>query len=436
MPDLKGTDIRRTHLAKDLDSVTSGELVRITGWVEDIRPLGALAFMTVRDISGRAQAIFRKENAYFESAQSTPRQSVVVIDGTIRESKSRDFKIEIEANKLQVLSEAVHPLPIDPTGRVTSSIDSRIDSRALDLRNPKVAAIFKIRHTILQSIRDSFIKEGFLEISTAKVIGQAVEGGANLFGLNYFGKKAYLSQSPQLYKEQLTLSLDRVFEIASYFRSEKSHTSRHISEFTSVDIEAAFMDEYDVMRVAEKMIGEAHRETRKHRKEELEILGQSLEEVSTPFPLITYSQALDELRDDGLDLKFGDDLTDSALKRLGANREGYYFIVEWPTRLKPFYIDVQEGRPELSKGFDLQHGEIELASGGMRVSKRTDLEKRLKESNLNVAEFSPHLEVFDWGMPPHSGWGFGLDRFIMVLTGAKNIREVVLYPRDTVRLTP
>ena len=433
---MKKNKLKRSHLAKDLANAELGTQVRIAGWIEDIRSLGSLVFMTVRDVSDVAQVVFRKNNESVEVAQSASRQSVVVVNGVIKESRAKQFKVEVEADSLHILSEAIHPLPIDPTGRVESSIDTRIDSRPLDLRNHKVSAIFKVRHTALQSMRSYFVEEGFMEVNTAKIIGQAVEGGANLFGLDYFGKKAFLSQSPQLYKEQLTLSLDRVFEIADYFRAEKSHTSRHISEFTSVDIEAAFMDEKDVMAVAEGMVVNVIREVVTNHSVELNLLGQKLKVPDTPFPRISYQQAIEDLREEGLKVESGEDLTDHALKRLGNARKGYYFITEWPTILKPFYIEVNREKPEISTGFDLQFGETELASGGMRISNRNDLESRLKQANLKIEAFSSHLDAFNWGMPPHSGWGFGLDRFIMAITGVKNVREVVLYPRDTDRLTP
>ncbi|MEM2635224.1 MAG: amino acid--tRNA ligase-related protein, partial [Nitrososphaerales archaeon] len=238
--------VRRTHYSSQLSKSLLGSKVSVIGWIEDIRALGGIIFLTIRDVMGKAQIVFTKEKTpleLFEVVKKIPRQSVIMVEGKVKESKAKDFEVEVEGEKLEILAEAIHPLPIDPTGRVKASIDTRLDARALDLRNPSVAAIFKIRHHALQSIRKTFIERGFIEVNTSRIIGQAAEGGANLFSLDYFGKIAYLAQSPQLYKEQLTLSLERVFEISNFFRAEKSHTRKHLNEFISVDMEAAYFDE-------------------------------------------------------------------------------------------------------------------------------------------------------------------------------------------------
>ncbi|HEY4674240.1 MAG TPA: amino acid--tRNA ligase-related protein, partial [Nitrososphaerales archaeon] len=235
-------------------------------------------------------------------------------------------------------------------------------------------------------------------------------------------------------KEQLTMALDRVFEIAPFFRAEKSHTRRHLNEFTSVDIEAAFADEDDVMKILEEMVRTTVGEIREKCAKELSILNNGLKPLGN-VERVTYSQAVDELKNSGIAIKNGDDLTDQALGVLGSKHHSFFFLVEWPTSLKPFYI-ARKDRTQISRSFDLQYGALELSSGGMRVSNRKELEQRLKEAGLSLDSFTSHLEVFDWGMPPHSGWGFGLDRFMMILTGKSNIRDVVLYPRDQFRFTP
>ncbi len=429
-----GLSSLRTHTASQLSEDQIGQSVRVAGWIEDIRPLGSIAFITLRDASGLIQLLLHKEmGQLYEEALKTPRQSIVSAYGVVQKSKAKAVKVEIKVKDFKVLSYATHPLPIDPTGRTPASLDLRIRARALDLRNPSVAAVFRIRHTALQSIRRSLISEGFLEVQTPKIIGQAAEGGATLFALDYFGRQAYLAQSPQLYKEQLTLALEKVFEISSFFRAEKSNTRRHLSEFVSVDIEAAYYDMEDVMGVCERMVARCFEDVLEQNKAELDILKHTLEKPVLPFPRITYKDAVRDLQRVGYRVEEGEDLTDSALKVLGEIHKGFYFITDWPPHLKPFYIDV-EG--DCSKSFDLQYGALELASGGRRISDRRKLEARMVELGLNPASFSEHLKVFDWGMPPHSGWGLGLDRLMMVLTGKENIREVVLYPRDTVTLTP
>ncbi|HKZ62200.1 MAG TPA: aspartate--tRNA(Asn) ligase [Nitrososphaera sp.] len=427
-------DIKRTHYALQLDDALVGQQVRVGGWIEDVRDIGKLAFVTIRDVTGACQAIVTGDNV--QAAVQAPRQSAVVVAGVVQKSKAKDFPVEVKVSEFTILTKAVHPLPIDPTGRVESAIDKRLDARALDLRTPKVAAIFRLRSVGLEVIRDTLRAEGFIEVNTPKVIGSASEGGANLFGFDYFGKrKAYLAQSPQLYKEQLTLGLDRVFEIGPYFRAENSHTVRHLTEFTSVDIEAAFLDYEDVMDIVERVVKNVATEFREKHKADLTLAGGKGISISK-MDRLTYEQCLEELAKEGEKLQFGDDLSDAALRKLGEIHRGFYFIMDWPLKLKPFYIHEKEDNAKLSKSFDLQHGYLELVSGGRRLHDPVKLRSRLAEQGLNPASFEEHLKAFDWGMPPHSGWGLGYDRLMMVLTGSQNVRDVVLYPRDTDRLTP
>jgi nondiscriminating aspartyl-tRNA synthetase len=426
--------IQRTHYACQLDRTLIGLPVTVGGWIEDIRDIGKLAFVTIRDVTGLCQVIVTGGN--LQSALQTPRQSAVSVSGVVQESKARDFPVELRVTEFTVLTEALHPLPIDPTGRVESAIDKRLDARALDLRNPRVAAIFRLRSAGLKIIRDALSSEGFIEVNTPKIIGSASEGGANLFGFEYFGdRKAYLAQSPQLYKEQLMVGLDRVFEIGPYFRAENSHTVRHLSEFTSVDIEAAFLDYEDLMDILENIVRKVAVEIHQRYKPDLQAAGAK--EISiAKIHRLTYEQCLEELAKEGEKLEFGDDLSDSALRKLGSLHPGFYFIMDWPLKLKPFYIHEKEEDLRLSKSFDLQYNYLELASGGRRLHDPAKLHTRLAEQGLNPATFQEHLKAFGWGMPPHSGWGLGYDRLMMVLTGEQNVREVVLYPRDTERLTP
>jgi aspartyl-tRNA synthetase len=427
-------DIKRTHYARQLDDTLVGQQVRVGGWIEDVRDIGKLAFVTIRDVTGACQAIVTGDSV--QAAAQVPRQSAVVVAGVVQRSKAKDFPVEVKVSEFTILTRAVHPLPIDPTGRVESAIDKRLDSRALDLRTPKVAAIFRLRSAGLEAIRNTLRAEGFIEVNTPKVIGSASEGGANLFGFDYFGKrKAYLAQSPQLYKEQLTLGLDRVFEIGPYFRAENSHTVRHLTEFTSVDIEAAFLDYEDVMDVLERVVKNVTTEFQEKHGADLKLAGGKEISISK-IDRLTYEQCLDELAKEGEKLQFGDDLSDAALRKLGEIHRGLYFIMDWPIKLKPFYIYEKEDNTKLSKSFDLQYGYLELVSGGRRLHDPAKLRSRLAEQGLNPASFEEHLKTFDWGMPPHSGWGLGYDRLIMVLTGSQNVRDVVLYPRDTDRLTP
>mgnify|MGYP001177477886 FL=1 len=427
-------DISRTHLIEDLNSSMEGQDVLFGGWVVDLRKLGKMAFLTVRDVTGMCQVIVKGDA--MSLLEGLNRQSVVRILGKVQASKAKDFDFEVSAIELQVLAKAEYPLPIDPIGRLESDIDNRLNSRALDMRNQKTASIFKLRSQVLASIRETLIKRKFIEINTPKIIGSASEGGADLFSLDYFGKQAYLAQSPQLYKEQMTIGLERVFEISSFYRAEKSHTGRHLSEFTSVDIEAAMMDYTDVMDVLESIVVDVFKNTAENSKTEQQEIDHEIKIPDSPFERISYTQALEELGNLDIKLEFGEDLQDSHLRSLGDKHPGFFFLTDWPMKLKPFYIHEKDDDPTLSRSFDLQYGYLELSSGGRRLHDPEQLKSRLKEQNLDPASFEEHLKTFGWGMPPHSGWGMGLDRLMTVLIGIDNVREVVLYPRDPDRLKP
>ena len=424
----------RTHNIEDVNANMKDQDVILAGWVEDLRKMGKMTFLTLRDVTGITQIILTDELT--KTVEGITRQSVVRVTGKVQDTRARDFEYEIKANEISILAKAVYPLPIDPIGRLESHIDNRLNTRALDMRNQKTASIFKIRHHVLASLRKTLSEKKFIEITTPKIIGSASEGGANLFSLDYFGKQAYLAQSPQLYKEQMTIGLERVFEIASFYRAEKSHTGRHLSEFTSVDIEAAFMNYTDVMNVLEDLVVDTFKYVSENCKKELEIIGNKIITSNHPFEKITYSQALDELKEKDVKLEFGDDLLDSHLRILGENHPSFYFLTDWPIKLKPFYITEKQDSVELSESFDLQYGYLELSSGGSRLHNPEKIKSRLKEQNLDPSKFSEHLQAFDWGMPPHAGWGLGLERLLTIILGIDNVREVILYPRDPERLKP
>jgi aspartyl-tRNA synthetase len=427
--------MKRTHFAKQLNEEIIGQNVNVAGWIEDIRDIGKIIFLVIRDITGPIQVIVNPKK--FPQINEIPRQSSIIISGEIQKSKSKEMKVELRLEEIGETFYAKHPLPIDPTGRLESAMDKRLDARALDLRNENVSNLFIIRSIALEIIRKTLRDELFIEVNTPKIIGSASEGGANLFEFDYFKRKAYLAQSPQLYKEQLILAMDRVFEIAPYFRAENSNTVRHLTEFYSVDIEAAFLDYRDIMEIMERLIKNiitGIKNTGLLDLKENDLVQNTL--LENKFERLTYNNCIEELKKNDQKVEYGDDLSDLSLRKLGQLHPGFYFITEWPLKLKPFYILENERDPFLSNSFDLQIGYLELISGGSRQHDPDKIRSRLKEQGLNPNNFSQHLTVFDWGMPPHAGCGLGLDRLIMSLTGILNVREVVLYPRDPDRISP
>jgi len=395
-----------------------GKTVELHGWVHDVRLLGKLTFLIMGDPYGYYQAVLKGE--LVEKVSNVPRQSYVVLRGKVVKSRSKINPYEVQVDSLEVVNEADKVLPLDPASKVESELMTRVNNRPLDLRNAEERKIFLMRADALKVIREFLSQKKFIEVDTPKIIATASEGGAELFKVDYFGRPAYLAQSPQLYKEELVLALGRVFEIAHYFRAEKSNTVKHLNEFTSVDIESAMMLKQDVMGILEELI--------KHIYSSLKSMGYQLEAPNYSFPVYTYEEVCKTTG-----VKFGEDLTTDVLNEFGKDKE-FYFIIEWPLSLKPFYT-MPKG-DKLSESFDLMYKGLELASGGQRIHRYDLLVERLKANNLDPESFSEHLKVYRWGMPIHSGWGLGFDRLMMVLSGRSNIREVVLYPRDSRHLAP
>jgi len=429
---------RRTHLSCEVKAELAGEEVIVMGNVTDIRDLGGIKFFLLRDIGGTVQITAPKSSVsanVLEKIDSLTRESVVAVRGKITAAKQAPRGVEIVPLEIKILNLAKTPLPLDPMGRVKADLDTRLDARSLDLRRPKPAAIFKIRHHALQSAREFLLSRGFMEVNTPKIVASATESGAALFPISYFEREAFLSQSPQLYKEVLTGCFERVFEVGPIFRAEEHDTSRHLNEAISIDIEMAFATAEDVMCTLEDLIVRVFSEVKRRCAEELKILEHELEVPKKPFPRLTYDEALEELEKRGVKVPWGKDLPTPAERKLGEIIGGAYFVIDWPTEIKPFYIHPKKENPKLCEAFDLMFEGLELASGGTRIHREELLVKQLKQKGLNPRNFESHLKNMI-AVPPHAGWGLGLDRLTMALTGADNIREVVLFPRDRRRLTP
>ncbi len=433
-------DLRRTHLSNDVIPKLAGKEVVMMGRVGDVRDLGGIKFFILSDISGSIQVTAPKakvDKKILAKIDGLTQESAVAVRGKVIAAKQAPRGVEIFPSEIRVLNLASVPLPLDPRGRVKANLDTRLDARALDLRREESLAIFKIRHQALQSARDHLLSEGFIEVNTPKIVATATESGAALFPISYFEREAFLSQSPQLYKEVLTGCFERVFEVGPIFRAEEHDTPRHLNEATSIDIEVAYAAADDVMKILENLITDIFSHVKLKCAEELKTLDHKLEVPKKPFPRITYDEALRKLERAGVKVPWGEDLPTPAERKLGELIGGAYFVIDWPMVLKPFYTMPHERDPKLAYAFDLMHKEIELASGGTRVHQEKLLVKQLKQKGLNPQSFESHLQSFKYGsLPPHAGWGLGLDRLTMALTGVDNVRECVLFPRDRKRLTP
>ena len=425
-----------TRKCGELASEDNDSKQSLSGWLQDVRNLGGIAFLTLRDRTGVAQITLLKKKVgdeNFKSWTSISRESVISVEGTIKANKEAPGGVEILPDNLILVNEAKTPLPLGVIDKIDSEIETRLNARYMDLRKPEISAHFKVRAVISGAVHKQLRLEGFLEIQTPKIIASATEGGTGLFPVKYFDKEAYLTQSPQLYKQMaMGGGLEKVYEIGPAFRAEEHNTPRHLNEFTSIDIEQSFSDDNEVMGVMERVVASAA-EAVSADIESLNDLQTPPIDVELPLPRITYDEAIEMAN--GL-VEWGEDLSMEATRAISEKMDGFYFITKWPLQLKPFYIQQDDSDSKYSKGFDFMYKEVEMTSGGQRVHDVAILEERLRNQDLNPEDFEHYLSPFRYGMPPHAGWGLGLDRLAMIFSGASNVRECVLWPRDRTRMTP
>lgn len=434
---------RTDEISPEMD----GTEVTLGGWLQESRNLGGIVFGIIRDRYGTAQIIVRKKESP-ELAQvlaDAPRESVLTIQGKVQKSSKTPRGYEILPTDIIVESKSQTPLPLGVVDKVGADLDTRLDHRYLDLRKNEVERIFEVKSEVLQATRAYLRSLKFIEVQTPKVVAAGAEGGATLFKLDYFGKTAYLAQSPQLYKQNLMgAGFDRVFEIAPAFRAEASDTVRHLSEFTSLDIEMSFIESSEeVMDVAQGIAYSSIKHLMENCQPLLKRCEIELKLPKMPFRRIPYDKAVDLAIREGAKVRRGDDLGTEGEKALGAAvkrewDEELYFITEFPTELKrgTFYAMRKDEKPEVTTYFDLDMRGQEIVSGGQREHRMEKLVAQMEENSLNPEAFGFYLEAFKFGMPPHGGFGFGIERFVQKLLNLPNIREAILYPRDRLRLTP
>lgn len=431
---------RKTHYTKEISSDLIDEEIILGGWVRNFRNLGGLKFISLQDKFGERQITLKKGVIADELFEKTKvgYQFCIMVKGIVKKFNEAPGGIEIVPSEIRVLNTTPDKLPIDMTGETISELDLRLNNRALDLRSLKNQAIFEIRGELLRSIRRFLFERNFTEIATPKIIGSATEGGTELFPIIYFEKEAFLTQSAQLYKEQLSGVYERVFELSDCFRAEKSRTKRHICEIFTLDVEIAFSTMEDVLKILEEMVQNAIKDIRENQMSALKYLKVEKKTIlpEIPFAKYKYEEIIDLINKKySFNIDFGEDISTEAYRKLGEELTEYYYITHWPMSIKPFYI-MPSTNPKYSESFDLQKGMIELTSGGTRVHDKAQLIIALEEKGLNPHEFTSHLNTFDYGMPPHAGFGLGIDRWLTILCGLDDIREAVMYPRTPDRLIP
>lgn len=427
--------MKRTYV-NELNKEMDGKKVLLKGWASDVRDLSKIKFLLLRDITGKVQTIALKDDVgedLFKNIGKIHPESCVEVEGKVVVNKQAKQGFEVSLSKCKILSESEVPLPIDTSPKSQTLIDKRLDYRFLDLRRDKTMAVFKIQSEITSAFREYFKNLNFIEIQTPSIIASASEGGTDLFEVKYFEKKAYLAQSPQLYKQMCAISMEKVFLICPVWRAEKHNTVRHLNESRQMDIEVAFADEFEVMKMMENVVSYIIKQVKKNCADSLEIL-----DINPKIPKVkylSYNETIELLNKNKLNLKQGDDLSPEAEEKLGKLfPDTIVFVHSWPSSLKPFYILPKEGG--ISRGFDALYKGMEISSGGQRVHVPEILIKQLKEKGLNPKHFESYINAFRYGSPIHSGWSIGLERLTMLICNLDNIREACLFPRDRDRLTP
>ncbi len=421
----------------------AGSKVNLAGWVHDTRALGKIKFLILRDATGRMQTVAFKGEAsedVFEKVGKINRESVVMIEGKIKDSKQAPGGKELALDKIEVLNEAEEKLPIDVSDFSKTELPKRLDYRFLDTRRKEISAIFKIRSSIYKNLVDFFYGKGFTIINTPKITTIGLESGAESFVVNYFNKKAVLAQSPQFYKQMFVNGgFEKVMEIGAVYRAEKSHTIRHLTEFIGVDFEMGFIkDENDIMDVIEEMFKYLITKIKDERKEELTELKIELK-VPKKIPRIPMSDLKKMLAKHGKKLKEEDDLDaeaermigDYALKEFG---EEFIFVTNYPAKVRAFYHMRPEKDPKGTRSFDLLWRGVEVATGAQREHRLKILQAQAKEKGIKIPQI--YEDIFKFGACPHGGVGFGLDRITQRMLNLENTREGCLLPRDPERLTP
>jgi aspartyl-tRNA synthetase len=423
-----------------------GKRVELAGWVHDVRVLGGISFVLLRNSKGIVQVAAPKKAVkpeLFDLIRTLRQEDVIVCSGVVNESKVARLGFEVVPETLTVLSRADAPLPLDPRGVTPAALDTRLRWRSLELRRPETNAVFKVEDAVVDAFEEYLRKNGFIRTFTPSILGGTSEGGSDVFKVDYYGRAAFLRQDPQLHR-QLTIAggLDRIYDLGANWRAELSHTPRHMSEHRTMAPEMAFLnDERDTMRVEEQMVAHGVGRVREECSEELGILKLEPEVPKTPFPEVTFPGVYDVLRGLGKELPRGQDIDEPTQRVLAEHVKettgsDFFFLNRFPSAVKPFYVMKVDDSPEFARSVDLVYKGLELSSGGQREHRHDRIVSQIKEKGMNAEGLKWFTEPFRYGVPPHGGYSFGIERFVAYLLNLSNIKEATLFPRDSETLLP
>jgi nondiscriminating aspartyl-tRNA synthetase len=418
------------------------ETVWLQGWIHNLRAIGKLCFMVLRDRSGTTQTVLYNR---LDLASQLQEECVVELTGHVKPDNRAPNGCEVQIENLQIIRTPVDALPIQinrPREALSVRIETMLEHRVLSLRHPEIGAIFKVQSELVHGFRDFLRGENFTEIHTPKIVASGTEGGTELFPLQYFERSAFLAQSPQFYKQMLVgAGFERVFEVGPVYRAEQHNTTRHLNEYISLDVEMGFIEsEHDLMALESRMLKSIFENLEKRCTRELEMYGVKVPSVPEKVPQVTLAQAFEILKNK-FNKEFEGDLdpeSERLLCRYAQEELGseLIFVTHYPRKKRPMYAMPDEANAELTKSFDLLYKGLEITTGGQRIHQYEKLIESIRGRGLDPNAFEFYLEVFKYGMPPHGGFAVGAERLTMQLLGLANVREACFFPRDRTRLTP
>jgi nondiscriminating aspartyl-tRNA synthetase len=422
-----------------------GQRIRVAGWLQSHRQLGSINFLVIRDGWGTIQAVAETEDEIrpiVESQSSV--ESVIAVEGVVLAVAQAPGGVELHDLHIEIITSVQEPPPIPLNKRkISANIGTILDHAAVVNRHPARRAILRLGAGAMLGFRETLIRRSFTEIQSPKIVAAATESGANVFKLDYFGRPAYLAQSPQFYKQMMVGVYERVFEVGPVFRAEPHDTTRHINEYVSLDVEFGFIeDHFTIMALLREVLAGILTTWSERYAAELELLQVKMPTLPNDVPHIHFSDAQELIfKRSKIDVRGEPDLSPQDERVLGewAQKElgsDFLFVTGYPIRKRPFYTYPDPKRPEYSNSFDLLFRGTELVTGGQRLHRYEDYVAVLERAKLPLDAFESYLETFKYGMPPHGGFAIGLERLLMQLTNAQNIRFATLFPRDLARLTP
>ena len=422
-----------------------GERVRVQGWLHTVRRLGGISFLVIRDGWGMLQAVAGDEAELAPLAEAgAGAESVIAVEGTLTAAAQAPGGVELRDVRVEVLVPVTEPPPVTLGKReLRASLATLLDEAVIANRHPLRRALLRLGAGVMAGFRATLSARDFTEIQSPKLVAAATEGGANVFSVDYFGRAAYLAQSPQFYKQMMVGVFERVFEVGPVFRAEPHDTTRHINEYVSLDAEFGFIEShFTVMALLRDVISGMLATLAEGYAAELALLRVSLPEVPEAVPHLHFAEAQELIfRRHGVDVRGEPDLSPQDERWLGEwaraeHGSDFLYVTGFPMRKRPFYTHPDPARPEYSNSFDLLFRGVELVTGGQRLHRYADYVAALERTGLPYAPFAAYLEAFRYGMPPEGGFAIGLERLLMQLTGVPSVKLATLFPRDINRLTP